>query len=427
MPLPSLDGARYAPTYFLAALGNGGLAVSFFIYLMFLLPHPDTPVPTFADVHRAIAHGPVWQRALTAVAAAGVALFAARHVRLLVWNLALYRQFRRTPAYRALRDGNGEVSLLAIPLTLAMAINVAFVAGALFVPNLWAVVEWLFPAAMAAFGLVAVQALKLFGEYASRILVTGQFDRSANTSLAQMTAIFAFAMIGVGFAAPAAMSHVPATATSGMILSIFFLTAAALVAMVKLVTAFQDMMTHGVSVEAAPTLWILIPIVTLVGIALLRIEHGMAHTLGGAPSAAGRLVLMTVLLSVQVAMGLLGWLIMRRIGYFRTYVDGPARSPMSYALICPGVALFVFGMFYVHVGLIQAGLVLRGDFLHMVLLAVLAAVQVRTIHTVLKLDRKLLWSDAPCLVAGPDAPLASEPPAGAAAGRERPPGGSGGA
>ena len=37
----------YSPLYFLAALGNGGLAVSFFIYLMFMLPHPHTPIPTW--------------------------------------------------------------------------------------------------------------------------------------------------------------------------------------------------------------------------------------------------------------------------------------------------------------------------------------------------------------------------------------------
>ena len=36
----------YRPLYFLSALGMGGLAVSFFMYLMFLTKHPKTPLPT---------------------------------------------------------------------------------------------------------------------------------------------------------------------------------------------------------------------------------------------------------------------------------------------------------------------------------------------------------------------------------------------
>ncbi|MGD9499149.1 MAG: hypothetical protein AB7V33_01495, partial [Halothiobacillus sp.] len=43
-------GSKFTPLYFLASLGAGGLAVSFFIYLMFLLPHPNTAMVTFGDV-----------------------------------------------------------------------------------------------------------------------------------------------------------------------------------------------------------------------------------------------------------------------------------------------------------------------------------------------------------------------------------------
>lgn len=39
-------GDRCTPTYFLAALGNGGMAVTFFIWLNFLVPHPKTPIVT---------------------------------------------------------------------------------------------------------------------------------------------------------------------------------------------------------------------------------------------------------------------------------------------------------------------------------------------------------------------------------------------
>ena len=38
---------KFSPMCFLSALGAGGLSVSFFMYLMFLVPHPNTPMATF--------------------------------------------------------------------------------------------------------------------------------------------------------------------------------------------------------------------------------------------------------------------------------------------------------------------------------------------------------------------------------------------
>lgn len=383
-------GEAYSPFYFLAALGNGGLTVSFFIYLMFLLPHPETPIPTFDTVWAALSGGNAVVTALVALALAGVIFFATQHYRLLVWNMTEYREFRRTPAFARLRRGNGEVTLMAIPLTLAMSINVAFVLGALFVPGLWSVVEYLFPAALVAFGAVAVYALRLLMDYFGRILVEGRFDWTANNNLSQLIAIFALTMIGVGFAAPAAMSSTEATVLLGMVLSIFFLASAGVLALVKMVLGFRDILEHGVSEEGAPSLWILIPILTVSGIAMVRLSHGLHHLLGTGPSAADTLVNITVLLSVEVLFGLLGWVVMRRLGYFEDYVRGDKRSPASYALICPGVAFMVFGMFFIHVGLVKAGLVDMFSAVHLLLMAPLVYVQAKTIETMLRLNRKHL-------------------------------------
>ena len=40
----------YSPLYFLASVGAGGLTVTFFMYLMFWVPHPGRPVPIFDDI-----------------------------------------------------------------------------------------------------------------------------------------------------------------------------------------------------------------------------------------------------------------------------------------------------------------------------------------------------------------------------------------
>lgn len=84
----------YHPSYWLASLGAGGLSVSFFMYLMWLLPHPDTPVPTWVHLKG------VWARvdglpagvpAVVILATLAMLLLAGLHFVLLVWNIRQYR------------------------------------------------------------------------------------------------------------------------------------------------------------------------------------------------------------------------------------------------------------------------------------------------------------------------------------------------
>lgn len=251
---------RYSPMYFLAALGAGGLSVSFFIYPMFLLPHPDTPMVTFNHLWPALTAGdnPLVS-ALIGIDLVAIALFAALHFWLLAWNLREFRLFRQTAAYQKLLTSNAEISLMAVPLTLAMTINVCFVLGAVFVPNLWSVVEWMYPGAIAAFLAVGIYALRILGAYFTRLFVHAQFDFAENNSLAPMVSIFALAMIAVGLAAPGAMSHHREINAIAMVLSIFFASAAILLLVIKVVLGFDAILRHGIAPQAAGSLWILIP------------------------------------------------------------------------------------------------------------------------------------------------------------------------
>ena len=54
---PTRAADHYVPTYFLASLGTGGLSVTFFMYLMFWVPHPGRPVPVFEDILAAFSTG----------------------------------------------------------------------------------------------------------------------------------------------------------------------------------------------------------------------------------------------------------------------------------------------------------------------------------------------------------------------------------
>ena len=117
---------HYSPLYFLAALGAGGLAVTFFMYLMFWVPHPAQPVPVFEDIIRYFDAAGLAGKFMVVLAALGIAVFAGLHIGLLVWNLRQFAIFRHGDPYAALHRSNAETQLKAMPLTLAMAINVGF-------------------------------------------------------------------------------------------------------------------------------------------------------------------------------------------------------------------------------------------------------------------------------------------------------------
>ncbi len=383
---PAATAERYSPLYFLAALGAGGLVVSFFMWLLFWVPHPGRPVPVFEDLAAALASGGPLLKATILGAMAGILVFAAMMLRLLVWNLFAFAAFRRTEAYRRLRASNDETQLLAAPLASAMAINAGFILGLVFVPGLWGRVEWLFPLALAGFLAIGVWALRLMGDFWGRVLAQGGFDCTRNNSFGQLLPAFALAMVGVGLAAPAAMSGSPAVAGASFLASTFFVVTAVLIGTVKLMLGARAMMEHGADARSAPTLWIAVPIVTVVAIALMRQEHGLHAHMGAAGGPAETLTLLSRFLAVQLAFGLLGLLVLRRQGYFARHVFGSERLAGAYALVCPGVALSVMLHFFLNKGLVATGLVAKFGLVYWGVTALALALQAATILLVLRLN-----------------------------------------
>ncbi|PLX40928.1 MAG: hypothetical protein C0605_05980 [Hyphomicrobiales bacterium] len=383
-------GESYSPMYFLASLGAGGLSVSFFVYLLYMMPHKGSPIPTFNHMAAVFTGNDLVMQVFVGAAALMMVLFGLLHYRLLVWNFMEFAAFRKTPAYETLRSSNAEVQLMAIPLTVAMAINVGFAMGALFVPNLWEVREVLFPFALVAFGATAVYAVLVFLEYFSRILVTGHFDCEKNNSLAQMLSIFAFSMLSVGFAAPGAMSHSKTVSGIGLMLAITFASFAVLFGVVKIVLGFRAMFNHGVNKEAAVSLWIVIPILTVLGIAFYRISMGLHHNFGAPSQPMEHAVMFMVIIALQIIFGLLGHEVLKRIGYYETFIRGEGKSVISYAAICPGVAFTVMGLFFINKGLVTGGMVDKFSITYFVLHLPLVYVQIKTILVLLHLNGKLL-------------------------------------
>lgn len=378
---------KFSPTCFLSALGAGGLSVSFFMYLMFLVPHPTTPMATYDYIMPALLKAD-WLSFVISFSLVFIVVFAFLHFKLLIWNTKQYNLYKKTDAYKSLINSNAQISLMTLPLTYAMTINVCFVLGAVFIPGLWGVVEFLFPFALIGFIVVGYFALKIFFEYFSRLLTTGDFDFTKNNNLSQMISIFALSMIAVGFAAPGAMSHNIVVNSIGIFGALFFASLAMLLMLIKLTIGFKSMLEQGLNLEAAPSIWIIIPILTLLGITFIRVSFGLDHNYNTPLDKSSLFVFTSFVLSLQIIFGILGYMVMKKMGYFEKFIESNEKSALSFALICPGVAFFVFGMFFVNFGLSFNAIIAKYSIAYFILMIPFIYIQFKTIIYFFKLYKK---------------------------------------
>ncbi|MEN8718533.1 MAG: hypothetical protein ABF301_07755 [Sulfurovum sp.] len=381
---------KFSPTCFLAALGAGGLSVSFFMYLMFLVPHPKTPMATFDSVYPALLKGD-WLSFVVAIALVFILVFAFFHFKLLIFNTKQFLLFKKSGKFKELIGTNAEISLMALPLTYTMTINVFFVLGAVFVPSLWDIVEYLFPFALIGFIVTGFFALKIFFNYFTSVMIKGNFNFEQNNNLSQMISIFALSMVAVGFAAPAAMSHNLTVNAIGFFGAIFFASLALLLIFIKLTMGIKNIFQSGISIEAAPSLWIIIPILTLLGITFVRLSFGLDHNFNSPISKSSLFLLTSFVLSLQIIFGILGYIVMKKMGYFEKYIFSNEKSAVSFALICPGVAFMVFGMFFINFGLTFNGIISKYSVAYFLLMIPFMYVQFKTIVYFFRLNKKFAF------------------------------------
>ncbi|MEW6863159.1 TsoY family (seleno)protein [Trueperella pyogenes] len=377
---------RYSPLYFLAALGFGGMSVLFFMNLMHLTPHPDSVMPTFDSIFAAWATDNIGYRAAIIAGYAGFIPFFLAHLYLLVWNLKEFFAWRRTDAYTAVRTSNAEVTLMAVPLTLGMTVNGLFIAGMIFVPGLWNVIEYLMPLAIVLYGSVGILALTYLSRYLIRVMHNG-FDFKANGGLNQLLSSFAFTMVAVGLAAPAAMTTNPVVVVIAGALSLFFTVIAILLFLVFLPLGVMSMLRYGLSLGNSATLWLGVPIITLLAITYLRLRHGVVTVAAlnpNTPAIPGTSVWLAALLALMVAAQLaflgLGHLAMTSNGFYKRFVfSRQEQSPAAFTLVCPGVALSVLTFFLLNVGLVKNNIFPVGSVGFVALLVAAYAIQAATL------------------------------------------------
>ncbi|MBL0686368.1 MAG: hypothetical protein JJV94_00890 [Sulfurospirillum sp.] len=379
----------YSPLYFLSSLGAGGLSVAIYMYLMFMIEHPKVPLATAEYIFPLIKEGN-FVSVLIVLNILLVLMFSFIHFKLLIWNFKEYKIFKTSEKFKKLKTSNEEVTLMAIPLTLAMSINVCFVLGAALIPELWGVVEYLFPFAIIAFLAVGIYGLNIYGNFLTRLVISGGFEFEKNSNFSQMLAVFAFSMVSVGLAAPGAMSHYIGISAFGLFFSLFFMVLSIVLLFKSMFLAFKSMYRYGILPESAASLWMLIPIATLLGIALIRVSFGLVHNFEQEPSSSFLFMLTAGILSFQIVIGMFGYKVMKTLNYFKDYLHSDVKSAAALGLVCPGVAIFVFGMFFIFFGLLSNEVLEIFSVRYFIVLAPLVFIQLKTIQVFFKLFKKLL-------------------------------------
>jgi len=164
--------------------------------------------------------------------------------------------------------------------------------------------------------------------------------------------------------------------------------AALLVMAVKLVLGLRAMMEHGATVDSAPSLWIAVPIVTVISIALMRQDHALHAHFGAGGTPADLFARLTWFLALQIVFALWGLVVLRRFAYFRRFVTGDERAAGAYALVCPGVALAVMMQFFTNKGLVAIGLVEKFGPVYWGVTALALVLQAATIWLVFTLNAR---------------------------------------
>ena len=94
---------KYNPLMFLAALWPGWMAVTFFMYLMYIVPRntKEYPIPTFdtlKEVFIAIDTN-LFMKATIVFWVLWIIYFSFKHIQLLVWNLKKYFKFKKNKSF----------------------------------------------------------------------------------------------------------------------------------------------------------------------------------------------------------------------------------------------------------------------------------------------------------------------------------------
>ncbi len=328
----------FNPMAFLASLGAGGIAVAFFAFLNYTIPHGKGLI-TFAKMHATVS-GPI--EILYSTFEIGMAVFIVLHLVLSAYFFIKIIPWFKTADFKEMLRNPLTNSALVTPfISLAMTMNV-FIGS---VRYFWPLMSDNFQAMMLP-GLVAWSimwlALLLTEIKLLKISFINGFDIN-KIHFGWLLHPFALGMMSVTGAGIAALSANKPIADTAAFMLLITMTMGLFLLLVKSVALFKGHFAKEGLPEKQflPSLLIIVPNVTLYAITIFRMGHYLEHHYD-AHLGSFFMIIMTTAFAFEV------WYMMFGLSMLKDYVRKHLKSEFhlsQWGLICPFVALSVLGAF----------------------------------------------------------------------------------
>lgn len=115
---------KYSPMYHLGALGIGGAWPSRSFFTSTSCCHMKAASYLSIQLWPVLTDGPSLKALWIGLCLLVVFALSAMHIALMIWNTREFGLFKKTEAYHKLRNSSAEISLMVVPLTMAMTVNV---------------------------------------------------------------------------------------------------------------------------------------------------------------------------------------------------------------------------------------------------------------------------------------------------------------
>ncbi len=328
---------NFNPIMFLMPLGAGGLAIAFWVFLMFTVSHGAGMVH-FDQVHTdSITAG---QNILYSSVEVAAVVFGLIHFITLFYVLSKFLSWRKTDAYREyLNDPLRNNAIMIVFLAIDMAFNVVFALGNHFIfknGDLFQLV--MLPALIAWFVLFVIS--MYFSIKILSIMFTKEFDMN-KMHFGFLAHPFSLVMIAVTGFGIAAFSGDFVIASVAFFLALMPLLVAMLLTLIKGVTMFQHHMRNNLpDRNFLPSTLMIMPIIMLIFLSLSRIGHYF-HTHLGVEVGQMYFVFVTLIPFV-----FLNWYVIFGLVLIKNYfVNFKEFDVTQWAFICPVASYAVIGYF----------------------------------------------------------------------------------
>lgn len=389
MKYARLLGERYTPLYFLNALIAGSFALSSYMYLYWICKIELSSLPTFDALMSLTSFHGIMTPVFVLVFLCGFVFFCFEHVRLLLWNVKNMKAWRQTVPYKALMASKDKTVLLTIPATLAVSVILVLLTGLLFVPFAMMIKAYIFPVLFIAFAFAVWRCVLVYTNLVTARLVEKASTHALGTNLGQLLAVFALTLLALPFAIVAqnceSKGLLVLCTMAAMILLLFAVSIGAL----RFGPRIKSMLDESVPAETAPLFWFANGILSVMAIAYIQIDGGLASAYGQ-PQALSTVLTVTSLLIVCCGwLGHVGRVAMQHHGVLRPLLDGKFYSQGLYAVICPLLAIGLVYGYFLNVVLLLSDMFGAHSITHLIGYIPLVALHVWTIRLFYRLNGKL--------------------------------------